>query len=537
MAATIVMQPSSYAHSAEFVHTTPSDYLRLPDAYTLPHDKRFVGLLACQADPYLRTLETKIVRVEKRQIAVAEATTKNPGKAKKAEKKAAADAPASVVASNGPALVDWEFEFQDTVLFPEGGGQSCDHGVATLLEPSNQQQQQQIYIKNVFRRNLDAIHIASFPTDVDPTTLGWASGNLVRLDLDWARRRDHMQQHTGQHLLSAVFEQELEIDTHGWSLTVEGPCYVDLLKPPTQQQIEYVAKRCNELIAQGRKVSVQVKLDSERERPDTMPGDYKNGVVRYISIENLEVNPCCGTHAPSLAFLQSVFIFPGVQQISAPSRSRLYFAIGDRVLSSLFTFHTALKDVSGQFGCGIHEVPARVELLLKAKKEASRKEKLLRADAYRALAADLERGLKAVPSASSMDGGANGNNGSSASKVWVGKLHREEETTDIDFLAGILQEFKPPSSSEGDDYLVILTSGPFVSANSTNAPGGCVLMAGGQDLVKKGGDLVKTKLGGKVKGGGGRGRWQGKLTGGWTKADPALIDEILAEASAAPVKN
>ncbi|KAJ3171080.1 hypothetical protein HDU88_008114 [Geranomyces variabilis] len=486
-------------HSVDHAHTTPADYLLLPSTFQ-PPSKRFVGLLACQADPFLRTLDTKIVRVER---APTDATAGGKAAGKKKEKKPAA----------ANSLVEWHFEFEDTVLFPEGGGQPCDHGTVEIIGTANK-----VSFEKVVRIGLDAVHCAFLPADVDPSAEGWVPGAAVRMELAWNRRRDHMQQHSGQHLISAIFEQELQIETHGWSLTGEGACYVDLLKEPTQEQIDYVNKRANQLIAEGRKVTVEVKLDAEHERPGSMPGDYKDGVVRYVSIDKLEVNPCCGTHYPSLSFLQTIFIFPGVQQISGPSRSRMYFAIGDRVLSALATYHATLKDIAGQLACGLLESPARLTQVLAQKKDALRREKVLRVDALRALAADLTASLELV-------------NG-----VLVGRLHREDESTDVDFLVSLIQDaFKPPAKEDGSaaEWLVIVSGGAFSAAGKeASGTGGCLVMVGSSDaLVKKGGDGLKTRLGGKLKGGG-KGRWQGKVTGAWIKSDMALLDEVLREAVA-----
>ncbi|KAJ3162334.1 hypothetical protein HDU86_004814 [Geranomyces michiganensis] len=501
-AATSMLLPP---HTADLGHATPTDYLLLPSTFK-PPNKRFVGLLACQADPFLRTLETKVVRVERTPVDAAAKTA-----VKKKEKKP------SSAASDAPLLVEWQFEFEDTVLFPEGGGQPCDHGIIEVIASGKK-----LSFDKVVRIGLDAVHCASFPADADPSADGWVPGAAVRMELAWDRRRDHMQQHSGQHLISAVFEQELQIETHGWSLTAEGACYVDLLKEPSQAQIDYVNKRANQLIAEGRKVTVEVRLDTESDRPGSMPGDYKDGVIRYVSIDKLEVNPCCGTHYPSLSFLQSVFIYPGVQTISGPPRSRMYFAIGDRVLASLATYHATLKDISGQLLCGLLESPTRLTQVLAQKKESTRREKVLRVDALRALAADLSAGLKLV-------------NG-----VMVGRLHREDDSTDVDFLVSLLQDaFKPPTTTLKDDgsladWLVIVSGGAFSAAGKeAGGTGGCLVMVGSSDaLVKKGGDELKAKLGGKLKGGG-KGRWQGKVTGAWIKSDMALLDEVLEKAAAA----
>jgi alanyl-tRNA synthetase len=312
-----------------------------------------------------------------------------------------------------------------------------------------------------------------------------------------------MQQHTGQHLLSAVFEHELKNDTVGWMLSQnDQPSYIDLQSSPSPSDVAYVTKRCNEIIQSGRRVKVEVRLEADHERPGTMPEDYRDGVIRYVSIEDLDINPCCGTHYPSLSFLGSLFIFPGVEKISGPPRYRIYFAVGNAVLNHLANFHAVAKDVAALLDCGPGSAVERLDIALKAKKEGLRREKVLRGEACRALAMELEKGMWEVEG------------------VRVGMLHREEESTDIELLGDVVRALTP---SDGR-WLVCLSSGPFVAALGT---GGCLLLAGSDDaLVKTAGDLIKTKFAGRVKGGG-KGRWQGKLSGNWVKGDVEIFRSIL----------
>ena len=78
----------------------------------------------------------------------------------------------------------------DTVLFPEGGGQNTDRGTIN-----------DVPVLSVTRRGTEAVHLVSPPVD-------WSPGTVVTQRLDWARRWDNMQQHTGQHLVSAILENE-----------------------------------------------------------------------------------------------------------------------------------------------------------------------------------------------------------------------------------------------------------------------------------------------------------------------------------------
>ena len=320
-----------------------------------------------------------------------------------------------------------------------------------------------------------------------------------------------MQQHTGQHVLSAVFEHELKNDTVGWMLsqTQGQPSYVDLKHPPTNDDIALVVRRCNEVIQAATRVRVSVRLDSDHERPSTLPEDYVEGVIRYITIDGLDTNPCCGTHHPSLAFIGSLFIFPGVTKVTGPARYRIFFVAGEAVLQSLAANYAVVKDVSGTLECGAADVVERLSQLQKAKKDGLNREKVLKTEAIRTLVQDLAFTVRDV------------------NTVQISHLHREEASTDIEFLSLIIYGFQPPAEKT---WLTLLSSGPFPGTAGT---GGCLLIAGSDEaLVKKSGELVKTKFQGRVKGGGGKGRWQGKLLGNWEKGDRDLFGQILEEAVA-----
>lgn len=88
--------------------TTPHGYARIP--FDLPNE-RYVGLLACQCNPYLRELETFVTRCDRRNIDSAPVASRSNGKEKGKQKGKANDVQAEDV---------WEIELADTVLFPEG---------------------------------------------------------------------------------------------------------------------------------------------------------------------------------------------------------------------------------------------------------------------------------------------------------------------------------------------------------------------------------------------------------------------------------
>lgn len=110
---------------------------------------------------------------------------------------------------------------------------------------------------NVQRKGAEAHHFiesADTPFDI---------GESVVSKIDWARRHDHMQQHSGQHVISAIFERDYNVNTLSWSLGQEVS-YIELSPNAvvTQDDIDTIERVCNELIAAATPVVAQILGDN-----------------------------------------------------------------------------------------------------------------------------------------------------------------------------------------------------------------------------------------------------------------------------------
>ncbi|KAJ2444405.1 hypothetical protein GGF42_006313 [Coemansia sp. RSA 2424] len=194
---------------------------------------KLVGLLACQQTPFLRELDTHVLSCSEKPD------------------------------SEGLFCI----ELADTVIFPEGGGQPSDTGHIDGVP-----------VKYARRDGLRAIHYASAPL---PT------GALVRVEVDFKKRLDHMQQHTGQHLLSAVLEKDWGLVTVSWSLGatashVELRASKDLVL--SSIALAAIESKCNDLIFKALPIATHVVEQEPATCPSTVPGDYVGGVIRYVEI-------------------------------------------------------------------------------------------------------------------------------------------------------------------------------------------------------------------------------------------------------------
>ncbi|KAL8279570.1 hypothetical protein RQP46_008132 [Phenoliferia psychrophenolica] len=473
-------------------------------SFPLP-TRRYVGVLACQRDPLLTQLDAEVIRCDKVVRAPAAAAAAG-GKGKKTK------APVEELPE------EWEIELDDTVLFPEGGGQNSDRGHLSLLSPEGQLSGEPVAVREVLRRNLNAVHFVAAPFDV---------GTKVRVTIDEDYRRDVMCQHTGQHLLSGVIDADLKIDTLGWSLTpAPQPCYIELPRAPTADEIASIQRRCNEIIARGTPLTVQMELAESMAAPlpgSKIPANYKGedgqqGVIRVVEIAGLgDANPCCGTHYPSLSYLQSLFILPDTTSVRG-TNARLHFLVGPRVLSHLSSTHSIARTSALEFGCAPSDLPARVAALSLASRDSLKREKRLREEVAGSVAEGMWRDAKEA--------------GGDVLKAV--SLREEDATNSLEFIVLVAAELKAKVEAEGADVPHVFAIGcgiPPVGSAAATTTGGSLLFVGTEAMVAKAGKEVALKFPQRVKGGG-KGRWQGKLTGErWEKRDADRLMEVLVEAS------
>jgi alanyl-tRNA synthetase len=169
----------------------------------------------------------------------------------------------------------WNVVLDCTALYPTSGGQPHDLGKlgdANVLDVQDEEDE----IVHVVDRELEpgAIHGC----------------------VDWTRRFNHMQQHTGQHLLSAMFQERYGRPTVSFHLGSEI-CTIDVRGPePTEEILEGAERAANEVICDDRAVMVRYGTAEEFEELGVRKKVERTGILRVIEIEGADVQPCGGTH-------------------------------------------------------------------------------------------------------------------------------------------------------------------------------------------------------------------------------------------------
>ncbi|EGV65107.1 hypothetical protein CANTEDRAFT_97577 [Yamadazyma tenuis ATCC 10573] len=302
-----------------------------------------VGALACQKESFLKTLATTVCSCEPHKGHITPKDKQNKNKKKKDSD-----------ASNGTE-VKYAIELADTVIFPEGGGQPCDQGFI-------KSETDEVFVSEAIREGLTALHLSNKPL---------VPGTKVNVSMDWARRFDHMQQHTGQHLVSAIFDQ-YDLETLSWGMG-DVTCYVELPKKVDEELVNEVNQKVNQAILDAIPITVEVP-DGHGHELDLshLPDDYdiSKGLVRIVSIGNLDRNPCCGTHLKNTSQIQAVSILNQVNVRGG--NSRVHFVCGSRVYKFAQKNYDILKNVSGGLlSCQPDEVYEKTKLLNDNYREAN----------------------------------------------------------------------------------------------------------------------------------------------------------------------
>lgn len=198
-------------------------------------------------------------------------------------------------------------------------------------------------VHSVQHKNGHATIFVAHPNQTETNDeLPFKEGQSVVQKVDWSRRFDHMQHHSGQHLISALAQNIFHLATTSWSLGKEV-CYIEFdlahsnLKEISDETLEQLESLVNEKILASIPVTVEQRKVEDcgdiKQRME-IPVD-SSGLIRIVSIggdadDRIDQNPCCGTHVRNLADIHSVKLL--YSQKGKKGKWLVYFIAGGRIL-------------------------------------------------------------------------------------------------------------------------------------------------------------------------------------------------------------
>jgi alanyl-tRNA synthetase len=241
-----------------------------------------------------------------------------------------------------------------TCFYPTSGGQPHDlgtlNGVAVL---------------DVVEMDGRILHVLS-----ESLTTADAHGMI-----DWSRRFDHMQQHTGQHILSAAFERELDGATVSFHLGSESSTIDVALPALSPEQVARVEKLSNRIVMENRAVITREYAPKETAPLPLRKPPQVGGPIRVVTVEGFDVCACGGTHVRTTGEIGAIHIRGWERRRGA---TRVAFLCGWRAVRDYQAKDRSCQALASALSVGTSEVVEAMDRLIEAEQAARRQSNDLR---------------------------------------------------------------------------------------------------------------------------------------------------------------
>ncbi|MEK5108469.1 DHHA1 domain-containing protein [Cytobacillus sp. FSL K6-0129] len=230
---------------------------------------------------------------------------------------------------------------EETAFYPTGGGQPADKGWLNGVE-----------VMNVEEKEGEIRHYLAQLLD---------EGEKVDGKINWDRRFDHMQQHAGQHILSAAFAETFQYQTISFHLGKEIVS-IDLdIEDVTDEELERVENVANQIILENREIeTVWVEKEDLYKYPLRKETTVSHH-IRLVIIPSFDYNGCGGTHPSSTGEVSAIKIL-GTERHK--KKTRIYFVCGARVLQQLHQKNKVLNEATKLLSAPEEDVAQTIKKLL-----------------------------------------------------------------------------------------------------------------------------------------------------------------------------
>ena len=237
-----------------------------------------------------------------------------------------------------PALV-----LDRTAFYPTSGGQVFDTGVIST-------ENENLKVTEVADAEDGRVvhYLEAPPKEIKP-------GTKIRGQIDATRRRDHMQQHSGQHVLSAAFVRRFDVHTVSFHMA-DDYCSIDLDTPTlTKAQIEEAERLANEIILENRPVEIRFVTQDEAGKLGLRKIPVADrDELRIIDIRDFDLSACGGTHVNQTGQIGCILLRKAEK---VRQGWRVEFVAGHRAVATARRDFTTLSEAAGLFSAHIYDVP------------------------------------------------------------------------------------------------------------------------------------------------------------------------------------
>jgi alanyl-tRNA synthetase len=206
-------------------------------------------------------------------------------------------------------------------------------------------------VQDVIDRDDDLIvHVVDRPLQV---------GDAVSGRIDWARRFDHMQQHTGQHVLSAAFDRLSGVRTESFHLGTASAT-IDLAREVSPDEIRGAEDAANAVVWEDRPVKVKFATAEEARALPLRKESLRGGALRLIEVEDFDLSACGGTHVTRTG---AIGIIATASWERFRGGTRVEFLCGGRALGRFRQWREALGEARRHLSVHPSELGSAVEKL------------------------------------------------------------------------------------------------------------------------------------------------------------------------------
>jgi alanyl-tRNA synthetase len=259
-----------------------------------------------------------------------------------------------------------------TAFYPTSGGQPFDTG--KLFEAGRAGEADRAGVAGGERRGPsgsaievvdtvevegDVVHILSAPL---------TEGAIVGAEIDWARRFDHMQQHTGQHLLSAAFDRLFENRTVSFHMGADAST-IDLHREASWQQIARAEEEANRVVWENREVAIRFVTSEHAAALPLRKEPAREGTLRLIEVQDFDLSACGGTHVSRTGAIGSLLVAAADK---FKGGTRVTFACGVRAIRAFQSLRDATAGCVRLLSVLPRELPAAIERMQAETKDLRR---------------------------------------------------------------------------------------------------------------------------------------------------------------------
>jgi alanyl-tRNA synthetase len=239
-----------------------------------------------------------------------------------------------------------------TAFYPTGGGQPSDTGTLNGLR----------VVECIDDENNGVLHvIQGRPPEI---------GSTVKGRVDWLRRLDHIQQHTGQHILSQAFVTLFKGPTKAFRV-LDDCCEIDVeLADPSNEVIERGVELANNVIWEDRLITIKTATPQEAADLPLRKEPSRDGDLRLIEIEGFDLTPCGGTHAYRTGEVGMIAVRSWER---AKGLTRIEFVAGMRTLADYRRANKTAREVASLFSCARDDAASLAARMLEENKELHRR--------------------------------------------------------------------------------------------------------------------------------------------------------------------